>query len=716
MSERRQDRLTALAIAGVALVVFGAALNAEFVTYDDPDYVTANSHVRRGLNFADAARDIVTFDAANWHPLTWLSLQLDASLWKTCDGEPDPRGFHLTNVLCHAASAAFLFLALRALTGAYWRSAAAALLFAVHPLRVESVAWVAERKDVLATFFGVLGLYAYAAYVAAPSPRRSLAVAGCYVLSLLSKPSLVALPFLLLVLDWWPLGRLRTRNDWRSLPREKLPLFVLCVLSCVLTFEAQARGGATQPLAVYSLPVRMENALVSYVVYLAKTFWPFDLAPLYPHPGASLPAWQAAAAAVFLASVVALAVALRQRAPYLLAGWLWYLGMLVPAIGLVQVGEQAYADRYTYFPQVGILLAVCWAAADLARRYTRAALAVAALAALALIVRTTDQLRHWHDSAALWQHALNVTPENATTLVSLGVLAETHEQFDRAEQYYRRAIEVDSGSALAELNLGTLFARQGKREQAAPHLERACELAPTYATARVRLGQLRLEQGNVDDAVRQFEEALRLVPAYAEAYMHLARVALARGQSDRAAGYLQQALASQPDCAEAHYWLAKILFASGHTADCMSHLRQELQTNPQSADARLLLGQSLDKLGDFDGAAREYAEAGRLDPHAPQPWFGLGMARARQGRVADAEAALRRALELEPESQPYKAALAAVLDMAAAGLAREGRLSQAAETERQARELAAAAGKTDMLRAIDENLRRYEGASAGGNR
>src|SRR5579883_3044632 len=327
-------------LAGISLAVFARALDCGFVNYDDMEYVTRNRDVLRGLTPGGVGWAFTTCYNSNWHPLTWLSLELDASLWHLPDGGPDPTGFHLTNVLVHAANVALVFFALRALTGAFWRSAAVALLFAVHPLRVESVAWVSERKDVLSTFFGLLALWAYAAYVAAPSRRRYLAVAGPFALSLLSKPMLVTLPCLLLVLDWWPLGRLRP-GDWRRRVVEKVPLFALVVASSAVTYLAQSKQRAVASTTMFPPSVRLENALVGYAAYLFKTVWPADLAAYYPHPiydtrsGGGLTAETVGLAAVVLVALTAGAAALRRKAPYLLAGWLWFLGTLVPVIGLV---------------------------------------------------------------------------------------------------------------------------------------------------------------------------------------------------------------------------------------------------------------------------------------------------------------------------------------------------------------------------------------------
>jgi protein O-mannosyl-transferase len=718
MPRSRQDWLLAAALAAVALAAFAPALRYEFVSLDDNDYVTLNPHVREGLTLGGVIRDFYTLEVANWHPLTWLSLQLDASLWKTSEGGPDPRGFHLTNVLLHAANAALLFLALRALTGASRCSAFVALFFAVHPLRVESVAWVAERKDVLSMFFGLLALWAYAGYARAPSVRRYATVALTLALSLMAKPMLVTLPFLLLVLDWWPLGRARDAGAWRRLAVEKLPFLGLVAASCVVTYVAQVRGGATLAAAQIPFAVRAENAVVSYVAYLAKTFWPFDLVPFYPHPGAALLAWQVGGASLLLVLVTAGVWALRRRKPYLLTGWLWFLGTLVPVIGLVQVGNQAYADRYSYFPQIGILLAACWAVADLATGRVRVAVAVGAVAAVALTVRTEFQLMTWRDSYALWKHALQVNPKNAVALISLGTVEENRNHPEEAESLYREALTLEPDSSLARLNLGSLLARQGHPKEAVAELTAACELTPTFARAHTYLGNALLDQGDPVAAAREHEIALGLAPDLPESYFDLARDELALDHLESAAGLYREALKRRPDYADAHFWIAKVLLRQESddqksNAECMTHLLAAVRAKPDFADAHLLLGQELYRKRDFNGAAEHFDRVVGLNSKEAKAWFGLGMSFVRLRRLGDAEHCLSRAVELDHASASFRNALAAVLEALAAAQAADGHLPDAMETERRALDLAKNGGEPELLSKIEENLRRYERGETG---
>ncbi len=559
VARTRRTWPAAAVLAGVTVAAFYPALDCGFVNFDDTLYVTHAPPVTGGLSGKGILWAFTTFAAGNWHPLTWLSLQLDATLWGT-----GPRGFHLTNVVLHAANAALLFLALRALTGAFGRSAAAALLFAVHPLRAESVAWVSERKDVLSACFGLLALWAYARYARAPSAGRYLPVVAAMLLSLLAKPMLVTLPCLLLVLDWWPLRRARTAGDWGMLASEKFPLVALAAASAAVTYLAQADQGAVGYLGALPPDARLANAAVSYTAYLSKTVWPTGLAVYYPHParidsiGGGLPLGEVTGAALLLVTLTAVAVALRGRAPYLLAGWLWFLGTLVPVIGLVQVGSQAYADRYTYIPQVGLLLALCWGVGDLARSRPRGALAAAAAAAAVLVVLTWNQIAVWHDSVTLWEHALSVTRETPEALVRLGDACKQERRDAEAEARYRAALRIDPRFAEALNNLGTLLIRQKRPAEAVPFLEEACHVAPQFALAHNNLGLAHYRLGNYDEAARAYEKAIALAPLLSETHANLGLAEEARHNFARAEEEYREAVRLRPDNQEAHAGLARI--------------------------------------------------------------------------------------------------------------------------------------------------------------
>ncbi|MGL6096206.1 MAG: tetratricopeptide repeat protein, partial [Fimbriiglobus sp.] len=397
----RRDAAIAAGLFVAAAVLYWPAVGFQFVNFDDPGYVTGNPRVLGGLSPAGVAWAFSATAESNWHPLTWLSLQLDATLFG-----PGPAGFHRTNVLFHAANAALLYVVLRRLTGAVGRSAAVALLFAVHPLHVESVAWVSERKDVLSVFFGLLGMWAYARYAEDPSGRRMAGVAGLLALSLMAKPMLVTFPFVLLLLDFWPLGRLRGRPDAWPRVREKWPLFVLIAASAVVTLQVQAAGGAVRQLAAVSLADRLAGAAAGYAFYLQKSVVPSDLNILYQRPFGSRPMSEVAGSVAVLLAATAVGIWVRHQSRCVLVGWLWYLGTLVPVIGLVTVGDQAYADRYAYFPQIGLLIAVVWGCEELRRRFRvppRAAGIGVLIVSAVFVGSTRHQLTYWADSRTLWE-------------------------------------------------------------------------------------------------------------------------------------------------------------------------------------------------------------------------------------------------------------------------------------------------------------------------
>jgi tetratricopeptide (TPR) repeat protein len=657
----RRDWITAAALAGVALCAFATALDCGFVNLDDLYYVTANPKVRDGLSVAAFRWALTATDVGNWHPLTWLSLQLDATLWRKPDGTLDPFGFHLTNVLLHAANAALLFLALRSLTGAYGPSAAAALLFAVHPLRVESVAWVSERKDVLSIFFGLLALWAYADYVKRPSVWRYLAVAAGLAASLMCKPMLVTLPFLLLVLDWWPLARVRTPADWRWPAVEKLPLIALVAVSSVVAYKAQSTGGAVAELETFPLDVRVENAVVSYVQYLLKTAWPAGLAVYYPHlaqPWSSgLPAWKVGGAAVLLVALTAAALALWRRAPYVLAGWLWYVGTLVPVIGLLQVGDQAYADRYSYFPQVGLLVALCWGVADLARRKAETAVAAAAAVAVVLAVLTRLQVATWHDSTALWKNDLRAVGPSPLAYMNLGVAQGDEGKNAEAIESVRKAIDVYPKAFLPHLNLGELLSRVGDLQGAADQFRIASEIRSDLADPLLKQGEVLARMGKVEDAAKLNEKATRADPNSPGAWCRLALAEMALKHYEHSRECFDKALALQPTFAQAHCGLGKLLLElNKDDPKGLKELEEAVRCDPRYGEGYLYLGIEQDKRRD-PRCFGNFEQAVRYSPGDADAWFQLGRALAGMERWPQSVECLEEAAKLAPGRRDYAAAL-----------------------------------------------------------
>lgn len=551
--------LVALATAGsVSRVV-----RNDFVVYDDETYVTRNAHVRMGLTAESLAWAATTGTAANWHPLTWVSHMIDWELFGA-----RPWGHHLTSVVLHTANALLLFLFLERATGRAGRSALAALLFGVHPLHVESVAWVAERKDVLSTLFWLLTSLAYLRYAKAPKPLRFVPVALGLLLGLAAKPMLVTLPLTLLLLDFWPLGRLRRGSDCIRLTREKAPLFLLSVASCVLTYAVQRSGSAVRGLTEFPLGPRIGNAVVTYVVYLRRTVVPRGLAVFYPYPEGGPSSTAVVLAALFLVVVTLAALHWRKERPWLLVGWLFYLVTLVPVIGLVQVGLQASADRYTYVPLIGIFIVFAWGLGDAVRALCRRAGddsskrerivfgTIAAVIVAPLSVATWVQAGTWHDSVQLLQHALAAAPPSPVVRNNLGVALERQGRVEEASGQYADALRLDPGFYDAHENLGRLLAAGGRFDEAVPHFEACVRARPADPDLRCDLAAALLEVGRIDDASREYAEGLRLDPRSVEAAVGLAGVLLRQGRGQDAVLLLERAKTTMPDDPRAHYTLA----------------------------------------------------------------------------------------------------------------------------------------------------------------
>ena len=505
--------------------VFSQTLRYDFVNYDDPHYVYQNTRITSGINFANVAWAFSHIHSENWHPLTTITHMLDCQLHGLNAG-----WHHFTNVLLHCLAVVLLFVALERMTGALWRSAFVSAVFAVHPLHVESVAWIAERKDVLSAVFFMVTLLAYFHYTRSPSIGRYLIVAIVFALGLMSKPMLVTLPFVLLLLDYWPLGRFdahrsNTGRQVLQLVMEKIPLIALSAVSSLITFLAQ-RGaiGWTEQLPMSE---RITNAFVAYVVYIRQMFWPTELAVFYPHPENRLPIWEVSLALIILVGIMAAAFVLRKRAPYLVTGWLWYLGMLVPVIGLLQVGWQGHADRYTYLPQIGLYIAVTWALTDLIRswRFQRTALSAAALIVIGVLSwRGWLQTSYWRDSETLFTHALAVTSNNDVALNNLGIIFLDKGQLDDAISKLQAAIDLRPENAPAHDNLAKALLKKGQVAEAMVHYRKFLELEPANVEARNTLGTALIQQGRVREAIDQWREALATQPDNGNAASNLAWV------------------------------------------------------------------------------------------------------------------------------------------------------------------------------------------------
>jgi len=510
-----QTAAICLLLVALNLAIYAQTITFDFVLYDDPDYVTQNPVVQRGVTAASMVWALTAMHASNWHPLTWVSHMLDFQLFGFNAG-----GHHLTSVLLHILNTLALFVLFRRLTAEPWPSAFVAALFAVHPLHVESVAWVAERKDVLSTLFFLLATLAYVGYVRKGGAGRYAGVAVLFALGLMAKPMVVTLPLVLLLLDYWPLRR---QKSWAKLVVEKLPLFALSAASSVLTMISQRAGGSMEATDLVPLHFRIVNATISYARYVGKIFWPTDLAVLYPHPnlagGTLWDAWQLAAAGSLLVVITVLVVALAGRRRYPVVGWFFFVITLLPVIGLVQVGQQAIADRYTYVPSIGLFVVVAWGALDglrLPRWNPAVKRAVIAIAASAVVVAgvaaSSVQVRHWRNSLALFERALAVTAPTPIMLSNLGVVLAEQRRFDEAIDCQRRALEIKPDYARAHNNLGITFQLTGRLDEAIQHYRWAVEINPDSAAAHNNLAAALRTAGRSSEAVEHYRRALEIDP------------------------------------------------------------------------------------------------------------------------------------------------------------------------------------------------------------
>lgn len=673
--------MVALALAAASFAVYLPVFQNELVNYDDDFYISRNPNVRLGLSSEGLSWAFTTDYGANWYPVTWISILLDYELFGM-----SARAFHATNLTLHASSGVVLFLAFLRMTGALGPSAFVAAAFALHPLHVESVAWAAERKDVLSGSFWMLTLWAYARHAEAASARRMGLVALLLALGLMSKPMLVTLPFVLLLLDFWPLERV-AKEGWRRLVLEKVPLFVLVAISSAVTFIAQRKAGAVLPLETYSFPVRLENALLGYVSYLGKAFWPTGLSPYYPHPGDSIPLGQVLASGGFLAAATVLAIgaARRRDLRFVPVGWLWYVGTLVPVIGLVQVGAQAMADRYTYLPYIGLGILVGFGAAELSKRLrppSAVVFAAAGAALLAMAVLATAQVRVWRDSVTLFEHALSVTERNALAHINLGVAylnrgrldeaareleeairihpgsAEAHsalaavrtrqEKPEEALELFRAALRLDPSSSQTHREMGSLLLKLGDSTQALVHFREASALSPRDGDILSELASTLAEEGRFEEAMARFQEASGRASEPARLHRNWGAALLRRGDMAAAAEHLREAVRLDPEDEDAHYNLGLALANQNRLDDAYGYFEKVLAMNPGRAEAHYSLGLVHARLGNLDRAAEHFQRSLFLSPKNAEAQYSLGLIQASRGNFEEAIASYRRALTVVP--------------------------------------------------------------------
>jgi len=650
-------------LATAVFLVFGQTLRYGFVNYDDGQHVYQNPQVTKGLTLAGFVWAFTHGYSFNWHPLTWLSHMLDCQLFGLNAG-----GHHLTNVLLHAATAILLFLVLRQMTGSPWPSAFVAAVFAIHPLRVESVAWISERKDVLSGLFFMLTLLVYARYAEQSriQGRKAKIFYGLtlllFALGLLSKPMLVTMPFVLLLLDYWPLNRFesampnaqRLRDRILRLVFEKLPFFLLAAASCIITFRAQNSSGAVVPLESIPLSSRLANGLVAYGVYIVKLFWPDHLAVFYPYP-ARLPAWELITVAAGLLFSTVLAVMFVRARPYFIVGWLWYLGMLVPVIGIVQVGMQSSADRYTYLPQIGLCLILAWVLKDLSGswRYRRQTLGMVALAGITvLMICAWKQTSCWRDSETLWMHTLSCTSDNDVAHNNLGDILVPQGRVAEAIMHFQKAIQINPADVEPHYNLGQIYVLQGRLDEAIGQYKQAIQLKPDDAEAHYKLGVVFGLRGRLDEAVEQYRAAIEINPHYVDAHGNLANVLAAQGIFDGAIREYQRTLELAPDSPQAHYRFGQVLQAQHQFEAAIGQYQRVLQLDPHHTPALLGLAWLLatcpeDSLRNGKKAVAFSEQARSLtEVESPQMLDTLASAYAEAGQFDEAIKTIQRALEL----------------------------------------------------------------------
>ena len=701
----------ALLLAAATALVYYPVVRWQFVNLDDPLYVSSNTHVQKGLTLEGLSWALSTGHGGNWHPLTWLSHMLDAQFFG-----PGPAGPHVVNLLFHLANTLLLLGLLRRLTGALWRSAFVAALFALHPLHVESVAWISERKDVLSAFFFLLTLWAYACYAQKsearnpklegnpkpeiregsqkPTPRTTFHVSRFtshaprfyalsllfFALGLMSKPMLVTVPFVLLLLDYWPLGRMQSgecgmpndasRFTFHISPRtllpllcEKIPFFLLSAASCVVTFFVQKKGGAVQSLAQMALRPRLENTPVAYARYLGKTLWPAGLATPYPR-AEHWPLIQVVLAVALLVGLSLGAVWVSRRWRFVGTSWFWFVGMLVPVIGLVQVGEQSMADRYTYLPLIGLFIIAVWGVAEVCDRWRLPKMAfagAAGLVVLACAVQTRHQAGTWRDSEALYLHNLAVTRNNWLACYNLGWYLDEEKRFDEALVYYRKAIEMEPRNPEPLNNIGVALVAKKQYAEAIPYFERALKAEPGFVEAHNNIGKALEELGKLDEAIPEYRLVLAKKPEHISALNNLGNALVRKGQFTDAIQTFEASLRAKPDQVAAHYGLAGALARLGRTDEAINQYQQVLQRSPTNASAHNDLGLVLARRGNLDQAILQFREAVRCKPDDPEVLCNLGRTLAGQQKLDEAIPLYLQALRLAPTNANAHAALGQAL-------------------------------------------------------
>ena len=645
-----------LALLLLTLAVYWPVCRYPFAGLDDDVVITHNPWVNGGLSLVGLRWAATTLAGTMWFPLTWISYMADVQFFGAGAGS-----HHLANLLIHATNSILLFLTLNALTGSRWKSAFVSAMFAVHPLHAESVVWITERKDVLSGLFWMITLATYQWYVHRPRLGRYLALLGIFVLGLMAKPMLVTLPFVLLLLDYWPLGRFRggkgmapgaLPNRIRELFAEKLPLLAVAAGFSLLTIITQNRGGAISSLDAVPFWARLANAVVSYAWYVRKTVVPTALAIYYPHPGTAIGTGEIIAATLFAGAVTWFVLRSSTVRPALAVGWLWYLGTLIPTLGLVQVGAYARADRFTYLPLIGLFILVAWDAPFLlTRKFRYVSLLPWMGGALTLLmaVACSIQVGYWRDDETLFGHALAVTQRNWMVHCNLGATLMEMGKLEEARNEFQEALRINPNFELARLNLGQTLSRLGKDNEAEGQFLAVLRQNPDDGKAHFSLGRHLADKGRLDEALLHLNTAIRLEPDFAAAHEALGQVLSERGDGELAIAALSRALQLQPDLAAARTALGWALMKAGRSAEALDRFRVVLAVQPDSAEALTGAGAALGEAGRFDEATASLQAALRLDPGAPEIHNNLAIVFQRMGRQEAADREWQEAVRLQRE-------------------------------------------------------------------
>lgn len=672
-------------LTAITFSVYMGLMRNDFIIYDDNVYVTANINVQNGATFSNIKWAFTTNTTGNWHPITWLSHIIDFELFGL-----RAWGHHLTSLMLHIANVLLLFLILKWMTGAVWRSAFVAAVFAVHPLNVESVAWVAERKNVLSTLFWLLTIAAYVKYTKAKTAGWYLAVVFLFGMGLMTKPMLVTVPFVLLLLDYWPLERIENFRDRKALIKtivEKIPFFFMSAISSIITFDAQRCGGAIVDIHFLPIQKRIYNAIVSYAGYIEKMFWPSKLAVIYPYPlNDKIQVLKLAAGAGVLILLSIILIVLLRKYRYLTAGWLWYLGTLVPVIGLVQVGKQSMADRYTYVPLIGLFIMIGWAAADLSekRRHQKVVLGLISVITICVLsIITTFQIRYWHDSISLFEHAVKVTknndiaysnlgsafgkagrneealsvllkgmeiqPKNLNIYYSLGVIYTNMGRYGDAIEIRKKIVKIKPDDFKILNDLAANYVLTGNYKAAIEACRRAIELKPDYAEAYYTMGCAYQQTGSFREATEAYEKAIKLEPSLIGSYYNLADIYRQTGRSDEAIKIVENIMRDYSGNEEAYYNLGLIYGQTGNYQKAVDAFKKAIEIKKDYSDVYFNLGLAYDKLKRYEDEAEAYKQVIKLKPDHIDAYYNMGLAYGNMGQDKQAAEAFREVVRISPD-------------------------------------------------------------------